>query len=93
MYAAHSSPVKYAGHVSTCGFLMVQDLDVKLQWIQSAVLAVNPKDLLLAPHMRPILQQLKDNLQKMYDSSPPSAVASQCRICLHMVNSQIHSCP
>lgn len=92
MYAAHPLPSRVLAHDHMWVSVM-QDLDVKLQWIQSAVLAVNPKDLLLAPHMRPILQQLKDNLQKMFDSSPPSAVASQCRICLHMVNSQIHSCP
>ena len=69
-----------------------QDTLTKLKWIQSTAMALDPKDPLLAPHVKPILDQLYSNLQHVSQESPNREAASQALMSLHLINSVIHHC-
>ena len=74
-------------------FYAMQDTLTKLKWIQSTALALNPQDPFLAPHVRPILEHLYQCLQQVLTDSSSREATNQAQICLHLVNSLIHSCP
>jgi len=81
--------------VASCVFNAVppvQDTLTKLKWIQSTSMALDPKDPLLAPHVKPILDQLHSKLQHVSAESPNREAASQALMCLHLINSVIHHC-
>ena len=70
----------------------MQDTSTKLKWIQSTALALDPRDPLLVPHMRPALEQLYNNLQFVLSQSNDREAANQARMCQHLINSLVHSC-
>ena len=71
----------------------MQDTLTKLKWLQSTALALNPQDPALAPHVRPILDYLYRSLQQTLAESSSRETSNQAQICLHLVNSLLHSCP
>ena len=71
---------------------ILQDTSTKLKWIQSTALALDPRDPLLAPRMKPTLEQLYSNLQQVLSQSSNREAANQARMCQHLINSLIHSC-
>jgi hypothetical protein len=65
----------------------------KLTWIQEAALALNPTDPMLAPHMRPFLQQLYQNLVlQMEAPNPADGALASLRLVIHVVNSLLTAC-
>ena len=70
----------------------MQDTLTKLKWIQSIALALDPKDPLLAPHVKHILETLYSNLQRVSAESSNREAANQAHMCLHLINSLLHSC-
>ena len=68
------------------------DTKAKLKWIQEAVLALNPKDPGLAPHIRAFLEQLLQTLQQQTVIAGPGELANQMRLVIHVVNSMLTAC-
>ncbi|GLJ08252.1 hypothetical protein SUGI_0084840 [Cryptomeria japonica] len=77
--------------VQQLGCDLSKDMARKLIWIREAALALNPNDHLLAPHMRPILEQLYQNLHRQMIVTSP-AETSSLRLLLHVVNSILTAC-
>ncbi|KAL0055405.1 hypothetical protein WJX82_000055 [Trebouxia sp. C0006] len=78
--------------IQQLGYDLFKDTLTKLKWIQSTSMALDPKDPLLAPHVKPILDQLHSKLQHVSAESPNREAASQALMCLHLINSVIHHC-
>jgi len=77
--------------VQQLGCDLGKDTTRKLSWIREAALALNPDDPLLAPHMRPFLQQLYQNLHKQVAQAVPGEQAN-LRLVIHVVHSLLTSC-
>jgi enhancer of mRNA-decapping protein 4 len=77
--------------VQQLGCDLGKDTARKLSWIREAALALNPDDPLLAPHMRPFLQQLYQNLHKQVAQAVPGEQAN-LRLVIHVVHSLLTSC-
>lgn len=60
----------------------------KLQWIREAALALNPRDTLLAPHIKPVLDQVYDALAASL-SSMKEGDKQSCKLAMHVVRSQM----
>lgn len=60
----------------------------KLQWIREAALALNPRDSLLAPHIKPVLDQVYDALATSLGSMK-EADKQSCKLAMHVVRSQM----
>ena len=54
------------------------------------MLSLDPEDALLAPHMRPVLQEVYRSLQPLLAAQPDHARST--RMVLHLVNSLLQSC-
>ncbi|DBA67146.1 TPA: hypothetical protein ACH3X2_001468 [Trebouxia sp. C0005] len=78
--------------IQQLGYDLFKDTLTKLKWIQSTSMALDAKDPLLAPHVKPILDQLHSKLQHVSAESPNREAASQALMCLHLINSVIHHC-
>ncbi|DBB06573.1 hypothetical protein WJX77_011875 [Trebouxia sp. C0004] len=78
--------------IQQLGYDLFKDTLTKLKWIQSTSMALDPKDPLLAPHVKPILDQLHSKLQHVSAESPNREAASQALMCLHLINSVTHHC-
>eukprot|EP00854_Cymbomonas_tetramitiformis_P020321 gene20321-24335_t len=78
----------------SCAISTNEDLsEDKLEWLQQSVLALDPHDALLAPHMKPILQQLFDRIQPMLlTGGLPSNMNNTMRVLVHLVKSLIGQC-
>jgi enhancer of mRNA-decapping protein 4 len=73
--------------VQQLGCDLSNDTGRKLSWIREAALALNPNDPMLAPHMRPFLEQLYQNLHhQMIHTTVPGDQAN-LRLVIHVVNS------
>lgn len=77
--------------VQQLGCDLGKDTPRKLSWIREAALALNPDDPLLAPHMRPFLQQLYENLRRQVKHALPGEQAN-LRLVIHVVHSLLTSC-
>lgn len=77
--------------VQQLGCDLGKDTPRKLSWIREAALALNPDDPLLAPHMRPFLQQLYENLRRQVKHAVPGEQAN-LRLVIHVVHSLLTSC-
>lgn len=79
--------------VQQLGCDLANDTSNKLTWIREAALALNLADPVLAPHMRPFLHQLYQNLHSQMGLTPPTGeVTSALRLVIHVVNSLLSSC-
>eukprot|EP01018_Ginkgo_biloba_P025568 Gb_04906 [translate_table: standard] len=78
--------------VQQLGCDLGKDTARKLVWIREAALALNPNDPILAPHMRPILEQLYQNLHRQMLLVNSGGEASSVRLVLHVVNSILTAC-
>jgi enhancer of mRNA-decapping protein 4 len=78
--------------VQQLGCDLSNDTGRKLSWIREAALALNPNDPVLAPHMRPFLEQLYQNLHhQMIHMTVPGDQAN-LRLVIHVVNSLLTAC-
>ncbi|XP_024397428.1 enhancer of mRNA-decapping protein 4 isoform X1 [Physcomitrium patens] len=78
--------------VQQLGCDLGKDTDRKLSWIREAALALNPEDPLLAPHMRPFLQQLYQSLHRQLSLSSVPGEQVNLRLVMHVVHSLLTSC-
>lgn len=85
--------------VQQLGCDLDKDTTRKLSWIREAALALNPDDPLLAPHMRPFLHQLHQNLLRQMEQTTVSGdqttvpgEQSNLRLVIHVVRSLLTSC-
>ncbi|KAL2636093.1 hypothetical protein R1flu_007572 [Riccia fluitans] len=79
--------------VQQLGCDLGKDTAHKLEWIREGALALNPKDPVLAPHMRPFLEQLYQNLHRqMHLTTAGGELANSMRLVLHVVNSLLTAC-
>ena len=78
--------------VQQLGCDLGKDTARKLSWIREAVLALNPGDPLLAPHMRPFLEQLYQNLHRQVQLTTIPAEQANLRLVIHVVHSLLTSC-
>eukprot|EP01018_Ginkgo_biloba_P013901 Gb_28448 [translate_table: standard] len=78
--------------VQQLGCDLGKDTTHKLVWIREAALALNPNDPLLAPHMRPILEQLYQNLHRQMLIVNSGGDANSARLVLHLVHSILTAC-
>ncbi|CAM6081699.1 unnamed protein product [Calypogeia fissa] len=79
--------------VQQLGCDLGKDTAHKLEWIREGALALNPKDPVLAPHMRPFLEQLYQNLHRqMQLTTNGGELANSMRLVLHVVNSLLTAC-
>lgn len=69
---------------------LTTSLSSKLAWIREAALQVNPKDPVLARHLRPVLEGVHASLQAAA-GRVSGADASSCRLAMHVVHSQMTS--
>ena len=68
-----------------------QDAATKLTWIREAALVLDPSDPLLAPHMRPFLEDILARLRARQPGASGSE-ASLCKLAKAVVNSLLSSC-
>lgn len=66
------------------------NLSTKLAWVREAAMLVNPADPLLAPHFRPVMDQVYAALQGCA-ARVHGADASACKLAMHVVHSQMSS--
>ncbi|KAG0566280.1 hypothetical protein KC19_7G051900 [Ceratodon purpureus] len=78
--------------VQQLGCDLGKDTVRKLSWIREAALALNPDDPLLAPHMRPFLQQLYQNLHRQVQQTTVPGEQANLRLVIHVVHSLLTSC-
>lgn len=78
--------------VQQLGCDLGKDTARKLSWIREAALALNPDDPLLAPHMRPFLQQLYQNLHRQVQQTTVPGEQANFRLVIHVVHSLLTSC-
>lgn len=78
--------------VQQLGCDLGKDTARKLSWIREAALALNPDDPLLAPHMRPFLEQLYQNLHRQVQQSTVPGEQANLRLVIHVVHSLLTSC-
>ncbi|KAH9555736.1 hypothetical protein CY35_08G131600 [Sphagnum magellanicum] len=64
----------------------------KLSWIREAALVLNPNDPVLAPHMRPFLEQLYQNLHRQLIHTTVPGEQANLRLVIHVVNSLLTAC-
>eukprot|EP00850_Spirogloea_muscicola_P017782 SM000156S02138 [mRNA] locus=s156:84957:96262:- [translate_table: standard] len=67
----------------------------QLEWVREAALALDPSDAQLAPHMRPVLQQVQHSLSRLAAVRPGGGavdVTAALRLVRHVINSQAASC-
>jgi enhancer of mRNA-decapping protein 4 len=60
----------------------------KLQWIREAALALLPKDPLLGPHLKPVLEQVHAALGAAVGKMQGGDVQS-CKLAMHVIHSQM----
>ena len=65
-------------------------LGPKLGWIREAALQLNPRDPVLARHLRPVLEGVHAALAAAA-ARASGADAASCRLALHVVHSQMAS--
>lgn len=78
--------------VQQLGCDLGKDTARKLSWIREAALALNPDDPLLAPHMRPFLEQLYQNLHRQVQLTTIPGEQATLRLVIHVVHSLLTSC-
>ena len=78
--------------VQQLGCDLGKDTARKLSWIREAALALNPNDPLLAPHMRPFLEQLYQNLHNQVQITTVPGEQANLRLVIHVVNSLLTAC-
>lgn len=66
------------------------EAESKLTWIREAALALNPKDAMLAPHLKQVLQQVHTALQGVLPRLN-GGEAMSCKLAMHVVHSQMTS--
>lgn len=69
---------------------LTTSLGPKLTWIREAALQINPRDPVLARHLRPVLEGVQGALQAAA-ARMTGADASSCRLTLHVIHSQLTS--
>ena len=62
----------------------------KLQWIREAALGLNPRDPVLGPHLRPVLDQVHAALGAAVTRMQGADVQS-CKLAMHVIHSQMSS--
>ena len=65
----------------------------KLEWIRETAMALNARDPVLAPHMRPILEPLHTNLQRHREVSPAREQAAEAYLAACCVAGVLRDCP
>ncbi|CAM6073454.1 unnamed protein product [Sphagnum tenellum] len=78
--------------VQQLGCDLSNDTGRKLSWIREAALVLNPNDPVLAPHMRPFLEQLYQNLHRQLIHTTVPGDQANLRLVIHVVNSLLTAC-
>lgn len=80
--------------VQQLGCDLRQDTAHKLEWIREGALALNPMDPVVAPHMRPFLAQLYQNLRRQMQqlTTTSAELANSMHLVLHVVNLVLTAC-
>ena len=69
---------------------LTTELSAKLAWIREAAMLINPRDPLLARHVRPVLDGVHSALHAAA-ARVTGGEASSCRLAMHVVHSQLTS--
>lgn len=77
--------------VHQLSFDMGVDSERKLLWLRHVALSLNPADPQLANHMRPILEQVYQNLHR-HLPQVTDALAADLRLVIHLINSLLTAC-
>jgi WD40 repeat protein len=80
--------------IQQVAFDLKAQLDLKLDWIEKSILALDPNDEAISSHVQPILQSVLVGLQRAFsvpENSDPTNIRSQkLKLLMHVVNSQLY---
>lgn len=70
-----------------------KDTSRKLGWMRDVVMVINPADIMIAQHVRPIFEQVYQILNHHLNlPTTPAGELSSIRLVMHIINSLLVTC-